>query len=264
MLFLAVGRLLWHKPWKLIALGAAVFLTVDGAFFAADLTKIVHGGWLPLALASGVFFVLMTWSKGRQIVTRQPRQGGGPAARVHRAGRRPRFAGAATWRASACSSTRTSRTTPLALRANVELNHVLHERVIIISVQVERVPHVPEADRVVVEPGILFSGATGEPLPGSADRFSRLTLRFGFLDEPDIPTALRQRSRPAHARRRARHCCALSTSSRRSRSLPTDDPGMNPWRKKFFVAMARNAANPAEYFRLPDDQTVTMSGRVDL
>src|ERR1700755_3149752 len=69
ILFLAVARLLWHAPRRLIALGAAVFLTIEVTFFAANLTKIVHGGWLPLAIAASVFVVLMTWRRGHEIVS---------------------------------------------------------------------------------------------------------------------------------------------------------------------------------------------------
>jgi KUP system potassium uptake protein len=135
--------------------------------------------------------------------------------------------------------------------------------VIIVSVEVERVPHVPEDERVVVEPGILFSGATGDPLDGSADRFSRVTLRFGFLDQPDIPTTLRLAA-ARHAIDGAPDIAHAFYFLSQIAIVPTDAPGMSAWRKRIFVAMARNAANPAGYYRLPDDQTVTMSGRVDL
>ncbi|HEX2703040.1 MAG TPA: potassium transporter Kup [Solirubrobacteraceae bacterium] len=262
VLFLAVCRLLWHKPWKLIAAGAAVFLTIDTAFFSADLTKIVHGGWLPLVLASGVFFVLMTWSKGRAIVAANRDRAEGPLRDfIEQVGERDfpvrDVSGVSVF------LNPNLQTTPLALRANVELNHVLHDQVIIVSVETERVPHVPEAERVVAEPGFMFSGATGDPLEGSADRFTRLTLRFGFLDEPDIPTALRlaaeQRLIAGHPD--VTHAFYFVTQIA---IVPTDAPGMSPWRKKIFVAMARNAANPAEYYRLPADQTVTMGGRVDV
>ena len=262
VLFLAVARFLWHKSKRLITLGAAVFLTVDGAFFAADLTKIVHGGWLPLALASGVFFVLMTWSKGREIVTANRDKAEGPLRDfIEQVGERDsdvrNVAGISVF------LNPNLETTPLALRANVELNHVLHDRVIIVSVEVERVPHVPEDERVVVEPGILFSGATGDPLDGSADRFSRVTLRFGFLDQPDIPTTLRLAA-ARHAIDGAPDIAHAFYFLSQIAIVPTDAPGMSAWRKRIFVAMARNAANPAGYYRLPDDQTVTMSGRVDL
>jgi KUP system potassium uptake protein len=69
ILFLAVARLLWLKSWRVIALGGVVFLTVEVTFFAANLTKVLHGGWLPLGIALIVFTVLMTWHKGRDLVT---------------------------------------------------------------------------------------------------------------------------------------------------------------------------------------------------
>jgi KUP system potassium uptake protein len=120
VLFLAVCRLLWHKPWKLIGLGAAVFLTIDTAFFSADLTKIVHGGWLPLAIASGVFFILMTWSKGREIVTANRDRAEGPLRDfIEQVGERDfpvrDVAGVSVF------LNPNLQTTPLALRANVEL-----------------------------------------------------------------------------------------------------------------------------------------------
>jgi len=262
VLFLSVARMLWHKSRWLIALGAAVFLTIDTAFFTADLTKIVHGGWLPLVMASGVFLILMTWSKGRQIVTaNRDKAEGSLRDFIEQVGD-----GEFTVRPVGGVSVFLNpniRTTPLALRANVELNHVLHEKVIIVSVDIERVPHVPEAERVVVEPGILFSGATGDPLDVSADSFSRLTLRFGFLDEPDIPSTLRHAAEH-HLLQGDPDLDQAFYFLSQIAIVPTRAPGMVPWRKKLFVTMARNAANPAEYYRLPDDRTVMMSGRVDL
>ena len=81
ILFFVVVRMLWHKPLWLVVAGAAAFLIVDLAFFAANLTKVLHGGWFPLAIAAVVFIVLTTWQRGREIVTREPHRGGGPAAR---------------------------------------------------------------------------------------------------------------------------------------------------------------------------------------
>jgi KUP system potassium uptake protein len=262
ILFLAVARLLWHKPWRLIALGGASFLTVELAFFAANLTKVVHGGWLPLAIAVMFFTVLMTWYKGRKIVTTNRGTAEGslrefieeldahdfPVSQV---------AGVGVF------LNRSLESTPLALRANVERNHVLHKQVIIVSVETERVPHVPEAERLEADTRIMFSGATGDPLDLPAESITALTLRFGFLDEPDIPAALRL-AVERHLIEGAPDVDGATYFLSQITIVPTDAPGMNPWRKKLFVTMARNAANPAEYFRLPDSQTVTMSGRVDL
>jgi KUP system potassium uptake protein len=152
--------------------------------------------------------------------------------------------------------------TPLALRANVEHNHVLHDHVILVSVQIERVPHVPDAERVLAEPRIMFSGATGDPLDRITD-IAALTIRFGFLDEPDVPSALRFAAE-RHLIEGPPDLDQATYFVSQITIVPTDAPGMVAWRKKIFVTMARNAANPAEYFRLPDKQTFTTSGRIRL
>lgn len=139
ILFLAVARLLWHRPKRLIALGAVMFLGVEVAFFAASLTKIVHGGWLPLVIASIVFMVLVTWRKGRDIVTANRSREEGPLrefvkhldARDFSVVRVP---------GTAVFLNANPKTTPLALRANVEHNHVLHDNVVILSIQTSASP----------------------------------------------------------------------------------------------------------------------------
>jgi KUP system potassium uptake protein len=261
VLFLAVARLLWHRPWWLIALGAAVFLTVEFAFFAANLTKVARGGWLPLAIAFTLFAILMTWRKGRGIVTTNRRMAEGslrdfiegldtqgfPIRRVPGVG---------------VFLNPDLRSTPFAFRANVERNHILHDHVIIVSVRMERVAHLDDSARVVPEARIMFSGATGDPLEFAAD-IAAVTLRFGFLDEPDVPSALRlavdrQLIEPMPDVGQATYFLSESTI------VPTRAAGMATWRKKLYVTLARNAASPAEYFRLPDNQTVTMNWRIQL
>jgi len=261
ILFLAVARLLWRKPKRLIALGAVAFLTVEVAFFAANLTKIVHGGWLPLVIAITVFTVLMTWHKGREIVTaNRNRAEGSLRDFVEQLGVRKvrvqRVGGVGVFLNS------NQQTTPLALRANVEHNHVLHDQVVIVSVQIERVPHVPDSERLLAETPIMFSGATGDPL-GSAEGITGLTVRYGFLDDPDVPSALRLAAK-RHLIQAPADVDQASYFLSQITIVPTDAPGMSAWRKKLFLAMAHNAADPAEYFGLPDDQTVVMGGRIEL
>lgn len=251
ILFLAVARLLWHKPRRLIALGAAVFLTVEVAFFAANLTKVVHGGWLPLAIALVVFSVLMTWRKGRDIVTANRSREEGPLrsfvdkldAREFPVQHVP---------GTAVFLNANPQTTPLALRANVENNHVLHEKVIIISIQTERVPHVSDADRLVAD-------HLGHP----DDDITGLTARFGFQDEPNVPATLRLAAQQhlLEGRVDLDHACYFLSQIT---IVQTDAPGMSTWRKKLFLTMAHNAASPAGYFGLPDDRTMTMGERIDL
>ncbi|HEY2216298.1 MAG TPA: KUP/HAK/KT family potassium transporter, partial [Solirubrobacteraceae bacterium] len=179
ILFLAVARLLWHTRRRLIVLGAVVFLTIEVTFFAANLTKIVHGGWLPLAIAAMVFTVLMTWRKGHEVVS---------ANRVREEGPLNEFVDALAARdvpvqrvhGTAVYLNAHAQTTPLALRANVEHNHVLHERVIIVSIETERVPHVYHEDRL-----------TCDELGHGTDGITGVTVRFGFQDAQNVPAMLK-------------------------------------------------------------------------
>ena len=251
ILFLAVARLLWHKPKWLIALGAAVFLTIEVSFFAANLTKVAHGGWLPLAIAFTVFTVLMTWRKGQGRVTANRSREEGPLREFIDqldSGDSPveRVPGTAVFLSANPTKT------PLALRANVEHNHVLHERVIIVSLETARVPHIAEAKR-------LRADHLGHP----ADGITVLMARFGFQDEPNVPATLRL----AAERNLLEGTLDVDQASyflSQITIVPTDAPGMSSWRKRLFLTMAHNAAHPAAYFRLPDDRTITIGERIDV
>jgi KUP system potassium uptake protein len=251
ILFLAVARLLWRKPKRLIALGAVVFLSIEVSFFAANLTKVVHGGWLPLAIAALIFTAMTTWRRGREIVSaNRIEEEGSLRDFVDRldAHRPPvqRVPGTAVFLNA------NPQTTPLAMRANVEHNHVLHEHVVIISIETERVPHVPEPQRL-----------SNDNLGNDHDGISGLTARFGFQDHPDVPALLHLADRSGLLERSvdlgdASYFLSYITIVR------TDAPGMMTWRKRLFLVMAHNAASPVWYFRLPDDRTVTMGERVAL
>ncbi len=251
ILFLAVARFLWHKPKRLIALGAVVFLSIELTFFVANITKVVHGGWLPLAIAAIVFTLLTTWRKGREIVT---------ANRTREEGSLHEFVEYLD--SSQCPARRVPgtavflnanpKTTPLALRANVEHNHVIHEHVIIICIDVARIPHVAKSDRLAADQlGSPHDGITG------------IVARFGFQDDPDIPGTLRLAFDQDLLEgkidvRRASYFLSQITI------VPTRGGGMRMWRKRLFLFMAHNAANPATYFKLADDRTVTMGERIEL
>jgi KUP system potassium uptake protein len=251
ILFLAVARLLWREPRRRIALGAAVFLTIELTFFAANLTKIVHGGWLPLAIAAIVFAVLTTWRKGRGIVSANRAREEGPLKNfiddlgAHKV-KVLRVPGTAVYLNSH------PQTTPLALKANVEHNHVLHERVIIVSIETERVPHVYHADRL-----------TCDELGHAGDGITGLTVRFGYQDAQNVPAMLKLAIR-RDLLERSIDLDETSYFLSQITIVPTRARGINPWRKRLFLALARNAASPVVYFRLPDDRTVTMGERVAL
>jgi KUP system potassium uptake protein len=249
ILFFVVVRYLWHKPLALVLAGAALFLTVDLTFFAANLTKVLHGGWFPLSIALVVFVVLTTWQRGREIVTRNRTEEEGPLRTfvdevramdppVQRPPRTGVFLNA------------NLDTTPLALRANLEHNLVIHACVVIISVETLRVPHVAEAERVSVD-----------ELGYRDDGITHLTARFGFQDTIDVPSTLRM------AADRVEGEIDVDSASyflSRITIVPTRAPGMAMWRKKLFVLIARNAANPVAYFGLPDERTIVMSSHIVL
>jgi KUP system potassium uptake protein len=249
VLFFVVVRALWHKPLWMVVLGGGAFLTVDLAFFAANLPKVLHGGWFPLLIALIVFVVLTTWQRGREIVTRNRSEEEGPlrafVEEVHAMdppAYRPPRTGVFL---NPCIDT-----TPLALRANLEHNRAIHENVVIVSVQTLRVPHVPAEERVSID-----------DLGYRDDGINHLTVRYGFQDRIDIPRTLRQ---AAERMESEVDLDAVSYFISRITIVPTDAPGMARWRKRLFTVIARNAANPVPYFGLPDDRTVVMGSHIEL
>jgi KUP system potassium uptake protein len=251
VLFLAVARLLWHKPMRLIALGGVVFLSIEVTFFAANLTKVVHGGWLPLVVAAIVFTVLVTWRRGADIVGANRRREEGSLLEFVAQLQAHDF-DVVRVPGTAVFLSADSRTTPLALRANVEHNHVLHDDIVILSVEIERVPHIPESDR-------LRTDDLGNP----HDQMTSITARFGFQDDIDVPATLRQAD---HLGLLEGSCDLQNVSYFISQItiVQSADPGMRAWRKKLFLRLAENAVNPVEYFGLPDNQTLTIGERIEL
>jgi KUP system potassium uptake protein len=248
-LMLLVARALWGwSGWKLVV-AAVAFGGTEATFLAANLTKIAHGGWLPLLIATVVFVVMTTWQRGREIVTANRTRVEGPLrAFVEDLHARPlpRVSGTAVFPHPS------KDTTPLALRANVEHNRVLHEEVVIVSAHAQNVPHVPQHEQLVVD-----------DLGYADDGIFHLTVRYGFSDEPNIPGALRLAAEQGKQEVAVDPDTASYFLSRATLRQGTG-PGMHPWRKRLFIAMAHNAANPAEYFCLPQDQTVVMGSHVDI
>ncbi len=250
ILFLSVVRVIWRKPRWLIALGAVLFLTVEVSFFAANLTKVVHGGWLPLAVAAAIFTVLSTWQRGQVIVTRNrtSQEGLLPAfVQELRAMNPPvqRVPGTAVFLNA------NADTVPLAMRANVKYNHALHQRVVIFTVKFEKVPHVSEDRRLVID-----------DLGFRDDGIAHVTACFGFQDEPNVPQALCSQSA-----RKLEFDIDLDDVTyflSRMTIIRTDSPEMRGWQKRMFLTAAHNAANPAEYFGLPIDRSITMGAQVGL
>jgi len=250
ILFFVVVRLLWRKPLWLVLSGAGAFLLVDLAFFSANLPKVVDGGWFPLLLALAVFTLLTTWQRGRELVTARRAEAEGPLADFVE---EIRTIDPPVYRApgTAVCLSEGKHTTPLALRENVDHNHVLHESVVIVSVETARVPHVDRSERVVVD-----------ELGHEDDGILHLTFRYGFQDERNVPIALRQATVQGLETgidvENATYFLSQMTIVR------GDAPGMRRWRKKLFLALSRTSTSPAEYFCLPVNRIVIVGVHIEL
>jgi KUP system potassium uptake protein len=250
ILFFFVVRVLWHRSLPVVIGGAAAFLLVDLTFLSANLTKVLHGGWFPLSIAAVVFTVLTTWQKGREIVTANRTREEGPlkefVEHVHELDP-PLYRSPGT----AVFLNANKETTPLALRANVEHNHTLHHCVVIVSIETMKVPHVPEAERLEID-----------ELGYRDDGITHVVGHFGFQDPTNVPALLRQAAE--HGLEGDVDLTNPSYFLSRISIVKTDAPTMPRWRKRLFLAISRNAANPVEYFKLPDERTVVMGSHIEL
>lgn len=251
VLFLFVIRVIWKKSVWTVVLAGLIFFPIDLSFFGANLHKIPEGGWLPIVIAAAAFIVLTTWQRGREIVTanRSAQEGllHDFIEQIHNC-KTPliRVPGTAVFLNPNIG------TAPLAMRANVEHNRALHESVVIVSVQIDPFPHVDSASRLDID-----------DLGYADDGIFHLTAHYGFKDSIDVPAALQQ----AVDEGRVEIPIDLDGCSyflSRINLTRTDDPGMSGWRKRLFIAIARHAANPVDYFNLPIDRTVIMGGHVNV
>jgi KUP system potassium uptake protein len=250
LLFLYVARSQWHTSLWILVPGGGALLAIDLLFFAANLTKLVHGAWLPLLIAIVAFTILTTWQKGRQLVTRQRQRDEGPLRafidQLH--AMKPPLQRVPS---TAIFLNRGKATAPLALRANVEFNQILHEHTLILAVETVPVPHVPVAERLTID-----------DLGYKDDRITHVTARFGYMDPANIPGLL-----PLIAKAKIESPLddgRLSYFLSRIELHPGNTPGMSRWRKHLFLATSRITADAAEYFQLPRDRTVIMGSRIDL
>jgi KUP system potassium uptake protein len=251
LLFLTVARSLWGTAkWKLAPVGA-LFLTVEIAFFSSNLAKIGHGAWLSLAVALVISVFMLTWRKGATLVTESRTAQEGPLQKflddltaadppVHRVPGTAIFLNPG------------KDTTPLAMRAEVEHGHTLHETVLIVSVETISIPHIDASSRFVVE-----------RLGHGRFKILHVTARTGYQDKPDVPEALKLcRKRGLLPRNLDLEHASYYVS--RIAITQTDAPGMAHWRKQMFITMAHNAADPIEHFGLPSERTVIMGSRIAL
>ena len=233
---------LWKWHWAGAVALLSVFYIVDGAYLAANLTKIPDGGWFPLFIGFVVFTLLTTWSRGRHLMIERMRESAMPipvfiASAANSAVRVP---------GTAVFMTSTPDGVPHALLHNLKHNKVLHERVILLTVKITDVPVVEDIGRCQLED--LGRG------------FFRMILYYGFMQEPDVPAALK----------RVKDCGQVfkmmdtSFFLARQTLLPSARPGMAIWREKIFAWMLRNAESAMEFFRLPTNRVVELGSQVEI
>jgi KUP system potassium uptake protein len=250
VLLLLVAGPLWHwAPWKIV-LAAVAFGGLELTFLAGNLSKVVQGGWVPLLIAAAVLTVMTTWRRGRHLVIEDRTGKEGSLAEFVEA---VRTKGLARVPGVAVFPHPNRDTTPLALRANVEHNHVLHERVIIVSAKFARVPYVP-ASQSFERDDLRFED----------DGIEHLTIKFGFSEAPDLPDALRSAIEVGVLDLDPALLDQASYFISRGAIRPTRSRRMSRWRRALFVTLARNAADPAARFRLPSTATVTMGSDVEI
>jgi KUP system potassium uptake protein len=250
LLFFYYARHQWRWPLWIVLAGGGALIAIDLLFFAANLTKLTHGAWLPLLIGLVTFTIFTTWQRGRELVTLQRVRDEGPLPafieQVH-AMKPPlhRVPGTAIF------LNRGKATAPLALRANVVHNEILHQNVFILSIETKPAPHVPTAERITVE-----------DLGYKKDRIVYVTANFGYMDPQNVP-ALLPLIRQAHAETPIDdgHLSYFLSHIELARG---NAPGMSRWRKRLFVATSRITADAAEYFQLPRERTLIMGSRIEV
>jgi len=231
----------WNRALAISA--TSLFVIVDGAYFASNITKIPDGGWFPLLVAAISFTVLTTWARGRMLMRQRLSESALPlavfiksvAASVHRV------------RGTSVFLSTSADTVPAALLHNLKHNQVLHGRVLILNVKVEEVPHVPTEKRLEVH--------------DAGDGFYRVILHYGYMEEVDIPRDL------ARIDTCGEPFNMMSTSfflGRQKLIASKRSAGMALWREKLFAWMLKSSESAMEFFKLPTNRVVELGSQLQI
>lgn len=238
-----VARDLWQWGPTLRAVAISLFLVIDTSFFCANIIKLPHGGWFPLAVAAVVFILMTTWKRGREILNLRLQESALPDELFMSSLETDppvRVPGTAVF------MDRTPNATPHALLHNIKHNKILHERVLLLTIMTETFPYVRRKDRATV----LNLGKG----------IYRVILRYGFMDEVDVPKHLEQIKNLGFDLK------VQSTSFflGRERIIANDKPGMALWREKLFAWMSKNATGAPNFFNLPADRVVELGAQIEI
>jgi KUP system potassium uptake protein len=249
ILFFVIARHRWRQPLWLVLLGAGLFLTVELAFLAANLTKIGHGAWVPLLIGVLLFTVMTTWFRGRELVTAERSRVEGPLQAFVDHVRRMDPPVSRTPGTSVFMN-RGKETAPLSMRTCVDRLHALQEHAVILSLETLPTPRIRPADRLEID-----------DLRYRDDGITFVRAKYGYAEHYDVPALVRQIAKgrlesPVDSRKTSYYLSAV-------RLIPSDRPGMSHWRKRLFLVTALISAEPADYFHLPRSRTVTLGAEVE-
>jgi KUP system potassium uptake protein len=231
----------WHPV--LVAAIFVVLFTVDLAFFAANVTKIAHGGWFPLALGFAIFTLMMTWKRGRDLLRERTREQAFPLEPfVRNLIEFPphRVEGTAVFMNSSTT------TVPTAMLHNLKHNKVLHQRVVFLTVRTRDEPYVDDDERVSVD-----------TLGGN---FWRVSAQYGFMESPNVPALLEL----CAARGLEFEMMETSFFLGRESIVVLGIEGMGAWRERLYSLMQRNALKATDFFRIPPNRVVELGTQVEI
>jgi KUP system potassium uptake protein len=236
-------RRMWRWPlWTAVPM-LLIFLLIDFSLLGANAVKLLHGGWFPVVIGILLFTLLATWKNGRQMLHEKLAPGAIPMEPfIQSVTAHPptRVQGTAVFLTAAAEGV------PHALLHNLNHNKVLHERIVLLTVETHGIPHVPDEDRVQIE--------------SLGSDFYRMVVHYGFKDEPDVPRALEL------ATDKGLKFEMMETSFFLSRQtlIPKVGPGMALWREKLFAIMSRNASSATSFFKIPANRVVELGTRIEL
>ena len=243
VMFYVMSREVWGWSILKAASVAGVFLVVDLTFLVSNALKIWHGGWVPLAIAIILFFVMSTWKRGREILSKRMMEKTVPLKLLlaDLAAEPPtRVPGTAVFMYGSSDGT------PPALVLNLTHNKVLHEKIVFLTITTEDVPHVAQESRVTVK--------------RSGKGFHSVVARYGFMQDPDIGEVL------AACKKSHLDIPMEGTTFFLGREtlIASDRPGMSMWRERLFSFMSRNALRATAFFKIPSNQVFEVGAYVEL
>ena len=248
ILFLVVVRLVWKKSWVTVVAMGILFIPLDVIFLSSSLSKVIHGGWIPLLVALITFTLLTTWTKGKAIISRERRGLEADLSDFIKTLRRRKVVRAP---GTAVYLSHHHGYTPLALHATLNQLHELNEKIVLVEVKTADVPHVPLSERVKIDP-------LGYP----DDNISLVILEFGYNDVPNVPRALEGAQHKQAETSFDPYQATYFLSD--NRLVITKNHRMSSLRKKLFILLERNATNASDYFHLPTNKTVDIASHIEL